>query len=101
MNICLIDKADLKDFPPVLSDLLALAELKYSVTFLTSGILPETRQLLENSGIKCVTLSGYEQSKTVFGKIFDYTTFRNRVAKYLKENCSVSDTLLWIAGSHI
>ena len=84
MNICLIDKAELEAYPPVLSVLLILADLKHTVTFLTPRLNPEMRHLLESRGIKCLPLLTFPRSKSIFGKILEYGIFRLRTIKYLK-----------------
>ncbi len=97
-EIVIIHKNSLEAIPPVLSMVLNISELGYSVSLITCGIQECNLGLLQNKEIK-VQLVPLANKKLIVSKIIDIIRFRRFVNKILAKKDN-HKTLLIIEGGY-
>ncbi len=96
-NIYLIMEQDLAEYPPTLSLINALLDLRFNVNYIGyySDLIQKTN--LSNKGVCFHDVIKYAKGESLFKKLLSILKFKKQVVSILKQE-SVSDEYVWILG---
>lgn len=102
MKIIIILKEDIKHFPPVLTVINALVDLKHEVRVIGDYSDDTQKQELLNAGVKFYSTGIYDVNVSQLQKLKSTFTFRKRVNRIIREMRLENEEnyYLWIFQSH-